>query len=165
MGSGKTTIGRRLAEHLGWPLRDSDVDIEARQGRTVRALADALGVDAMHELEAQQLLDALAGPTPSVICAAASVADVAACLEALADPSVGVVLLMAAPAVAAARFRPGDHRPWYGDDPTNFLVRQARSRLPRYRSLGPIEVTTDDRTPDEVVVLVMDALAARGAYP
>ena len=35
MGTGKTTVGRALAERLGRPFRDSDAEIEARTGRTV----------------------------------------------------------------------------------------------------------------------------------
>src|SRR4029079_2295269 len=67
MGSGKTTVGRELAARLGWPLRDSDREIEAATGHTVRALRDEIGVDAMHELEARQLLDALSSPGPAVV--------------------------------------------------------------------------------------------------
>ncbi|HEY5630125.1 MAG TPA: shikimate kinase [Candidatus Limnocylindrales bacterium] len=162
MGSGKTTVGARLAALLGWPLRDSDAAIESSQGRTVRELRDELGVDAMHALEARQLLDALAEPGPSVICPAASVADVEICLVALAAPDVFVVFLTATPAVAAGRFQSSQHRPWYGDDPAAFLAQQALVRYPRLRALDPLEIATDDRTPDAIVGLVVAALAARG---
>lgn len=162
MGSGKTTVGSRLAALLGWPLRDSDAEIEARLARTVRQLRGELGVDAMHDLEAQQLLDALAEPGPSVVCPAASVADVDACLAALGSPCVFVVFLTVEPTVAAKRFLTGGHRPWYGDDPAVFLARQASVRYPRLRSLHPLEVAADERTPDEVVRLVAATLAERG---
>ena len=161
MGSGKTTVGSRLAVFLGWPLRDSDVEIEASQGRTVRQLRDELGVDAMHELEARQLLDALADPGPSVVCPAASVADGDACLAALRGRGVFVVLLMATPAVAARRFLSGQHRPWYGAEPAGFLARQAAVRYPRIRALDPLEVATDERTPDEIVRLIAAKLASQ----
>ena len=36
MGAGKTTTGQKLAERLGWAWRDSDLDIEASTGETVR---------------------------------------------------------------------------------------------------------------------------------
>jgi shikimate kinase len=35
MGSGKTTVGRALAERLGWRFLDLDAEIERRDGRTV----------------------------------------------------------------------------------------------------------------------------------
>lgn len=162
MGSGKTTVGSRLAALLGWRLRDSDAEIEARQGRTVRQLRDELGVDAMHQLEARQLLDALAEPGPSVVCPAASVADVDACLVALGRPGVFVVFLTVEPTVAATRFLAGEHRPWYGDDPAAFLARQASLRYPRFRSIHPLEIAADERTPEEIVRLVTASLARRG---
>ncbi len=69
MGAGKTSVGRRLAERLGRTWRDSDADIEAATGATVRELRDREGVDAMHARESAQLLDALATTEPSVISA------------------------------------------------------------------------------------------------
>jgi shikimate kinase len=78
MGSGKTVVGRRLAASLGRPWRDSDREIEAATGLTVRQLRDRDGVDAMHALEARHLLEARAAE-PSVINAAASTIDVPGC--------------------------------------------------------------------------------------
>ena len=45
MGSGKTTVGRALAHTLGRTWRDSDAEIEADTGLTVRELRDREGVD------------------------------------------------------------------------------------------------------------------------
>lgn len=42
-GSGKTTIGRRLAAHYGWEFRDLDADIVAQAGRTVPEIFAAEG--------------------------------------------------------------------------------------------------------------------------
>ena len=101
MGSGKSTVGRVLAERLGWPMRDSDREIELATGGTVKALRDEIGVDAMHDLEARQLLDALAIPGPAVVSPAASVIDVEACRDALRAPGVAVAFLSSSPAVPA----------------------------------------------------------------
>lgn len=162
MGSGKSSVGSRIAATLGWPMRDSDADIEAQQGHTVRELRASLGTDAMHALESRQLLDALAAPGSSVVCPAASVADDDACLAALARPDVAVVFLTVDPAIAAKRFAPGDHRPWYGADPVVFLAAQAATRYPRFRSFNPVELATDRHTPDEVAARALEQLAARG---
>jgi thiamine-phosphate pyrophosphorylase len=51
MGSGKTAVGRRVAERLGVPLVDVDSEIERTSGLTVRALFDAFGEPAFRERE------------------------------------------------------------------------------------------------------------------
>lgn len=75
MGSGKTTVGRLVAERLERPFVDSDAQIEAATGDTGRAIARRVGVAELHRLEAEALRLALARPEPCVIAAAASIGD------------------------------------------------------------------------------------------
>jgi shikimate kinase len=159
MGAGKSTTGRALAERLGRGWSDSDADIEAATGRTVRELRDTEGVDAMHRREAAQLLEALSSPEPNVISAAASVIDDARCREALVSPNVAVVWLHAAPEVLAQRFDSADqHRPAYGSDVATFLAAQAKDREPLAEAAGAHVVDVDGLTEDEVTARVSDAL-------
>jgi len=51
MGSGKTEVGRRMAERLGVPFVDLDAEIERTAGRTIRALFDEFGEPAFRERE------------------------------------------------------------------------------------------------------------------
>jgi len=162
MGTGKTTTGRILAARLGWPMRDSDEEIQRAEGRTVRELRNELGTDAMHELEAQALLRALARGGPDVIGAAASTVDRKDCRAALVADGVAVAWLTARPETAARRFATSDHRPSFGDDPQEFLARQGRERAPLFRQLDAIEVATDERTPEAVADAVLAGLRTRG---
>jgi shikimate kinase len=159
MASGKTTVGQLLAQRLGWTWRDSDIDIEKATGSTVRQLRDHEGVDAMHQREAADLLDALAAPEPSVISAAASVVDQPATRAALRRPGVTVIWLHAPPGLLASRFDTADeHRPAYGEDPEKFLAEQAAQREPLLSEIGAHVLDVDGRTPDELVAQAMEIL-------
>jgi shikimate kinase len=160
MGSGKTTVGTLVAGRLGWPLRDSDADIAAREGCTVREIRDALGTRAIHDLETAHLRDALADPEPSVVCAAASTIEDPGCRDALQAPSALVIWLTVTPATGAARFDNQVHRPRYGADPETFLERQAADRGRLFRSVSAAELATDLRSPAELADLVLELAGA-----
>lgn len=163
MGAGKSSVGRRLARQLGWAWHDSDRDIQAASGLTVRQLRDRDGVDAMHAVEARQLLDALADPAPSVISAAASTIEVPECRRALATPDVAVIWLRASPRKLARRFVTADqHRPEFGSSPEAFLTAQAKRRNPLFASLDPIVVDVDAISPGKAATQALDALGRIG---
>ena len=124
----------------------------------MRALADEIGVDAMHELEAAHLLQALAAPGPSVVAAAASTIDDAACRKALADPGVAVIWLKADPVDLARRFDRERHRPHFGRAPSRLLAEQAAEREPLFLALDPFVIETDGKAPSEVVAEALAAL-------
>jgi shikimate kinase len=158
MGTGKTTVGRALAAALGLPFSDSDAAIQRERGSTVQELADEIGVEKMHRLEAQHLLQALAAPEPSVIAAAASTIDDADCRAALVAPGVRTIWLKADPEVLARRFDRQRHRPRFGRSPRALLAEQAQERDALFLSLGPIEIETGSREPAEIVRLALAAL-------
>jgi shikimate kinase len=51
MASGKTTVGRALADHIGWPFVDMDAEIEAREGRTIAQIFQENGEPGFREIE------------------------------------------------------------------------------------------------------------------
>ena len=73
MGVGKTTVGRLLAERLGWLHLDSDAQVVAGTGRTVPELFADEGEAAFRAQEEQVLVEALSGPDPVVVSAAGGV--------------------------------------------------------------------------------------------
>jgi shikimate kinase len=161
MGAGKTTTGQILATRLGWAWRDSDVDIEASTGKTVRELRDGEGVESMHRRESAQLLDALGSREPNVISAAASVVEDRDARAAMTKPGVAVIWLHASPQILASRFDSEDeHRPSYGADPAAFLAQQAAHREPLLAGIRAHRIDVDGLTPDEVVARVSYLLAS-----
>jgi shikimate kinase len=159
MASGKSTTARRLAERLGWTWRDSDAEILAQTGKTVRELRDIEGVERMHEREHAALLHALRDPAHTVISAAASVIEDPESRAAMTDPKVAVVWLHGDPEVLAARFDSrDDHRPRYGESVEAFLAEQAARREPLVPTIGARVVDVDNLSRDEVVDRVVSAL-------
>lgn len=59
MGSGKTTIGRRLACQLAWNFVDLDTRIEERAGLRITEIFDRLGEPAFRQMEHELLNEAL----------------------------------------------------------------------------------------------------------
>src|SRR6202011_3997550 len=51
MASGKTTIGRMLADQLGWAFADMDADIERAQGRSISEIFDTDGEETFRKIE------------------------------------------------------------------------------------------------------------------
>jgi shikimate kinase len=59
MGSGKTTVGRELAQRLGWRFCDLDERIEAATGASIAAIFAQRGEAAYRGVEHQELVHAL----------------------------------------------------------------------------------------------------------
>ncbi len=55
MGCGKSTVGRALADELGWCFYDIDEDVEAAAGCTISSIFETLGEPAFREMETAAL--------------------------------------------------------------------------------------------------------------
>lgn len=158
MGSGKTTAGSAVADALGRTLVDSDAQVEARTGRTVREIFESDGEAVYRVFEREALLAALAVPEPSVIAAAGGVVlnpDNRVALK-LAGT---VVWLRAEPSLLAGRVEGGkDHRPLLADDPLATLRRLDGERRELYEEVADHVVDVDDLEPDEVAARILEVV-------
>lgn len=155
MGTGKTTVARRLAAALGRPLVDTDELIVAREGRPIAQIFAQDGEAAFRVIEAQIVAE-LAGQSGLVIATGGGmlVSDIN---RAQFMRSAVVVCLDALPETIAARLGHSSARP---------LARQWQSlyeaRRPAYAAL-PYHVRTDGLTPDQAAEAVLTLL--RGVLP
>jgi shikimate kinase len=151
MGSGKTTVGSRLARRLDRPFVDSDVEVERRAARSVRQVFAEDGEAGFRALESEVLAEALGSEEPSVIAAAGgSVLDV---LNRHRMRQGGLVLFLdARPADLVSRVGGDDHRPLLGDDPAGALRRLDEHRHALYLEVADhvVDVSAPDG-PDAVV--------------
>ena len=161
MGAGKSTVGRRAAAALGWPLVDSDRVIEARTGRSVREIWLTDGEPAFRALEEDALRSALLAKAPTVIAAAGGVVLSPGNRRALQEADAVVVWLDADPVTLVGRARRGAHRPLLDKDPESTLRTMAAARRSLYREVADIVVDVGERTAEEIAVDVVDALGHR----
>jgi shikimate kinase len=144
MGAGKTTVARGLSQRWHRPLRDSDEDLERTTGRTAAQLADVLGPEGLHDLEARHLLDNLRPATPApVIAAAASTVEQPECRDGLT--AAIVVWLDPDSRDLVERVASGAHRPHYSPDLAGMLQEMDERRRPFFEQVAHVVVKPPKR--------------------
>ncbi|CAN5642030.1 hypothetical protein BH10ACT1_BH10ACT1_24410 [soil metagenome] len=136
MGSGKTTVGKKVAKLIGRRFVDADVELEARTGRSV---ADWFtdGEDAFRSAEADLLAALLQDPEPLVIGAGGGVVVRAENRERLGAAGTTVVYLHGEPSFLASRAQAKPHRPLLADaDPEELFAALHLERDPWYRAVA-----------------------------
>jgi shikimate kinase/3-dehydroquinate synthase len=113
MGSGKSTVGREVAERLGRPFLDLDQAIEERAGKTIPELFDERGEEGFRQIEAHAVRVALAATEPGVIALGGGAVTTVANREALS--AALTVLVDVDVETAWARVR-GSDRPLARDE-------------------------------------------------
>lgn len=162
MGSGKTTVGRRLAERTGWPYLDNDELLARVRGRPTRELFEHGGVGALRSTESAVLHKVLATPPPIVASLAGGVVDRSEDRAAIAGAGF-VVYLRADIETLVARVHGGVGRPWLEGDVAGALRRLYAGREDLYRGIANLVVDVDELTPVEVCERVLARLGGSGA--
>jgi shikimate kinase len=67
MGSGKSTVGRKLASRTGWPYVDNDELVRDVTGRTAPEIVAEGGPDRLHEAELAAFARGAALPAPVIV--------------------------------------------------------------------------------------------------
>ena len=136
MGSGKTTVGKKLAKLVGARFVDADVELEARSGRTIADWFATDGEAGFRAAEHEVLTSVLAYDAPHVLGAGGGVVVTESGRAALASPAATVVYLHAEPAFLASRAKAKPHRPLLTDDPVEVLTRMYGERDGWYREVA-----------------------------
>lgn len=139
-GTGKTSIGKRLAARLQRSFVDADEAIEARTGRSVREIFETDGEPAFRDVEAEVMAELLARPDAHVIAAGGGAVVTEATRKLLLEPDVFVVWLNAAPEFLASRISQKPHRPLLDDDPVASLARLAAQRSGWYDEVADVTI-------------------------
>jgi shikimate kinase len=155
-GSGKSTIGRRLAKSLGVSLLDTDAAIEQTTGRTIADIFAGDGEAEFRRIEEQVIRDAL-GSHEGVLSLGGGAITSPGVREALSGHTVIYLEISAAEGVR--RTGGTTVRPLLaGGDRAEKFRTLMNQRVPLYRRAATLRVNTNRRNPGAVVRYIVSKL-------
>lgn len=151
MGTGKTVVGRRLAELTGRDFVELDAVIAEKAGMSIPEIFHREGEGGFRRREADAVAEIGRRKNTVIACGGGvvlSTINIARLRE-----NARLVLLTAARSVILKRVRQdGATRPLLaGGDPSGAIARLLEERRLLYRGAADITVSTTRRSPDEVV--------------
>ncbi len=155
-GSGKSTIGRKLARELGVALYDTDAGIEADTGRTIPDIFATDGEAEFRRIEEDVVRRAVLSHDGVISLGGGSVLS-ARTRELLRGATV--VYLEISVSEGVRRTGASSTRPLLsGVDPAAKYRDLMRERRPLYREIASVRVRTDGRSPGRVVRMILAKL-------
>lgn len=160
MGSGKSSVGRRVAEALGRAFVDTDHLIEQREGRSIRDIFADVGEVGFRDIETDALTEVLASSVASVVATGGGIV-VRETNRRLLAPHV-VVWLRASVDTLEARLASGaSRRPLLDGDVRRRLVELDRERRHLYGAVASVIVDVDDLALTDVVEALITSVEKR----
>ncbi|MCV7180047.1 shikimate kinase [Mycolicibacterium sphagni] len=148
-GSGKSTIGRRLAKSMGVAMLDTDAAIEEKTGRTVADIFANDGEEEFRRIEEDVVREAL-DTHDGVLSLGGGAVTTAGVRDALAGHTV--IFLEISAAEGVRRTSGSTVRPLLaGPDHAEKYRTLMNQRVPLYRRVATIRVNTNRRNPGAVV--------------
>lgn len=160
MGTGKTTVGRRLAAALGKEFVDTDAEVERITGLTVAQIFARYGERRFRAEEALAVARACAGRGRVISTGGGAVLDPA---NVAAMRRAGMVVwLTATPEIIQRRVGRRSDRPLLARDNSLEHIRELLSkREPHYRACADFTVDTSALSVGEVVEEIIKRLAGK----
>jgi len=161
-GSGKSTVGRLVADTLQAPFVDIDAIVTRKEGRPIQLIFAERGESVFRQLEKQEMAAALAGP-PAVIAPGGGWAAQPDALASAHGRALLVYLKTSSDAAADRAAPQGNRAALMGEDPSVGMRQLLRDREPFYVQ-ADAQVETDKRRAEEVAADVVRLARTRGGW-
>ena len=164
MGSGKSTVGRRLADLLDYPFIDSDAEIESRAGADIPWIFDVEGEAGFRRRETAVLKDLV--EHPAAVIATGGGAILAEKNREMMARSGVVVFLNVSVSQQLKRTRSDEGRPLLQQGDRKEILKQLMvEREPLYRALADVIISAGGGNARKVAGQIESALRERGLIP
>jgi shikimate kinase len=161
MCSGKSTVGEALARRLEWRFLDFDVEIEVREGRTVKDIIASDGEERFRDLEGALTQEAAQAPR-LVLSPGGGWITRPELLGMLGSETLRVWLKVSPEETARRLMADTIDRPFRDlDDPTPRIAEMLAQREPLYR-LADLSIPTDGRPAESIAFEIECILRTRG---
>lgn len=153
MGTGKSTVGRAVAQRVGFHCIDSDHEIERKQGKDIPAIFAQSGETAFRAME-REFIEGGHPTTRTVVACGGGLVVAPGMLARLKARGV-VVCLHASVETILARTARQKNRPLLNvEDPEARIRKLFAEREPIYRSSGSV-ILTDGRPMNDLIAHVL----------
>jgi shikimate kinase len=162
MGAGKSSVGKRLAQVLGLPFMDSDVELESRLQVTIATVFDMEGEAGFRQREAVVIADLVSNPIAKVLATGGGAVIRPENRELL--KAHGTVIYLSSPVKQLVeRTRHDTARPLLQQgNPEAVLTQLIHEREPFYQEVADVVVHTERKSITRVVQEILAALAEQG---
>jgi shikimate kinase len=163
-GTGKSAVGALLASRLGYHFADLDLLIETRAGKSIARIFGENGEPEFRRLESEILAEQVRLHDRVISSGGGAILDPANrnCMRAAGpivwlQASIPVILARLQHDASTAERRP----PLTGTDAMTEVGTVLAQRMPLYQEIATLTLSTDERTPDQLVEEVLDGLRLR----
>lgn len=156
-GSGKTSVGKILAEELNLEAIDTDREIEQKSGKKIGDIFLELGESGFRKIEREVVLDALKRDRSVISLGGGSILDSQVFKQLAIEPKV--VYLEVSISNAAPRVGFNTDRPLLLANPRQQWLKLFEERRERYESLARYRVNTDNKKAKESAMEIKEMLS------
>ena len=161
MGSGKTTVGKRIAQELGYAFVDSDDVVASTAGKSVREIFAQDGEAVFRQCESEAIKSVLADRQSSVVLATGGGAVISSDNRSLiSEQASTVVWLDASVEDLVVRTKSGATRPLLDGDAATMLQSLSSQRSAWYDEVATVRIDTRGKSVAKVCSAVVEAIRA-----
>ncbi len=156
MGSGKSTVGKVLAEELGYNFVDTDDLVEASEGMGIPEMFKTIGEQGFRESETAALKEAM-GLNKTIVSTGGGIVTIEGNRALLGKGTV--VYLEASPEQVYENVKDDTSRPLLqGEDVFGKICSMLEDREKHYKEAAHYTVRVDGKTPKEICTLLLGGI-------